>query len=109
MYARRIGVARKDPGLYIMVALAEGPLHGYAMRKAIAEFAGVELGPGSLYGALSRLEDLGYVVALDSDNPRRRPYRLTALGADALRSEIREMEVLSSELRRRAPSLLSSN
>lgn len=92
-----------------MVALAEGPLHGYAMRKAIAEFAGVDLGPGSLYGALSRLEDLGYVVPLESDDPRRRPYRLTVLGAEALRNEIREMELLSSELRRRAPGLLSAN
>jgi DNA-binding PadR family transcriptional regulator len=76
------------------------------MRKAIAAFAGVELGPGSLYGALSRLEDLGYVVPLESEDPRRRPYALTALGAEALAHEVEEMERLSDEVRQRAPRLL---
>jgi DNA-binding PadR family transcriptional regulator len=68
-----------DPGLLLMISLAAGPKHGHAMLLDIADFAGVRLGPGTLYGALSRLEDEGQVAPLPSDG-RRRPYRLTRHG-----------------------------
>jgi DNA-binding PadR family transcriptional regulator len=68
-----------DPGLLLMISLAAGPKHGHAMLLDVADFAGVRLGPGTLYGALSRLEEEGHVVALPSDG-RRRPYCLTADG-----------------------------
>ena len=70
---------QNDPGLLIMISLAEGPKHGHAMLLDVQRFAGVRLGPGTLYGALSRLEDAGSVEALPVDG-RRRPYRLTPAG-----------------------------
>jgi DNA-binding PadR family transcriptional regulator len=74
-----------DPAVLILSSLAGGDKHGYALVKDIDEFAGVRLGPGTLYGALSRLEQRGLVEALEA-NDRRRPYRLTATGAKALRT-----------------------
>jgi DNA-binding PadR family transcriptional regulator len=56
------------------------------MVDDIARFAGVRLGPGTLYGALARLEARGLIEPLDSDD-RRRPYRLTPAGAAALAVE----------------------
>jgi DNA-binding PadR family transcriptional regulator len=72
-----------DPGLLLMISLAGGPKHGHAMLLDIADFAGVRLGPGTLYGALSRLEDEGHVAPLPSEG-RRHPYRLTRSGRLAL-------------------------
>jgi DNA-binding PadR family transcriptional regulator len=72
-----------DPGLLLMISLAGGPKHGHAMLLDIADFAGVRLGPGTLYGALSRLEDDGLVTPLPNEG-RRRPYRLTPGGRQAL-------------------------
>jgi len=74
-----------DPAVLILSSLAGGDKHGYALVKDIEEFAGVKLGPGTLYGALSRLEQRGLVEPLEAEE-RRRPYRLTARGADALRA-----------------------
>jgi len=72
-----------DPPLLILVSLADGPKHGHALAKDIEDFAGVRLGPGALYGAITRLDERGLIEAVSSDD-RRRPYRLTASGAAAL-------------------------
>jgi len=72
-----------DPGLLLMISLAGGPKHGHAMLLDVADFAGVRLGPGTLYGALSRLEEDGLVAPLPHDG-RRRPYRLTPGGRKVL-------------------------
>jgi DNA-binding PadR family transcriptional regulator len=69
----------------ILSSLAGGEKHGYALIEDIAEFAGVTLGPGTLYGALTRLVERGLVEAMPADG-RRRPYRLTASGAQDLRA-----------------------
>ena len=45
-----------DAQMLVLTVLADGPLHGYAINSAIEELTGRRLGPGSLYGALSRLE-----------------------------------------------------
>src|SRR5262245_12017620 len=76
-----------DPGLLLMISLASGPKHGHAMLLDIDRFAGVRLGPGTLYGALSRLETSGDVEALPADG-RRRPYRLTDSGRRALEARL---------------------
>jgi len=73
-----------DPAVLILSSLAGGDKHGYALVKDIEEFADIRLGPGTLYGALTRLERRGLVEALAADD-RRRPYRLTGAGAAALR------------------------
>lgn len=81
---RSIGERFNDPSLLVLTSLAGGPKHGYAITVDVEEFAGVKLGPGTLYGALSRLEGRGLIEALPAED-RRRPYRLTGDGAAALR------------------------
>ena len=76
-----------DPGLLLLISLSGGPKHGHAMLLDVAGFAGVRLGPGTLYGALSRLEEDGLVEALPLEG-RRRPYRLTDAGLRALRGRL---------------------
>lgn len=83
--------ATRDPGLLILASLAAGPRHGYAMVEDIAAFGGGRLGPGTLYGALARLEEAGLIEPLDSPD-RRRPYRLTSAGVELLATEIDALE-----------------
>lgn len=77
-----------EPSLLILASLAGGPKHGYAMMEDIARMSGVRLGPGTLYGALARLEQRGLIEPLAAEE-RRRPYRLTGVGAAALREHLR--------------------
>ena len=84
-----------DPALFILVSLAGGEKHGYAMMEDIEATCGARLGPGTLYGALSRLEGRGLVEPLVSDEKRRRPYRITAAGATALEGRLTELEGLA--------------
>ncbi len=76
-----------EPTLYILVSLTDGPKHGYAIMTDIEAVTGAPLGPGTLYGALARLERRGMIEALEPAD-RRRPYRLTALGATTLRMQL---------------------
>ena len=75
------------PATLILSSLADGPKHGYALTKDVESFAGVRLAPGTLYEALARLESQGLIEALESED-RRRPYRLTAAGATALKAHL---------------------
>jgi DNA-binding PadR family transcriptional regulator len=75
------------PATLILTSLADGPKHGYALTKDVAEFAGLRLAPGTLYEALTRLESQGLIQALESED-RRRPYQLTAAGAAVLRTHL---------------------
>ena len=88
-------MAAVDPQTLILSALAEGPKHGYAITQDVHEVAGVKLGPGTLYGAIARLEDKGYIKALPGDD-RRRPYELTADGAKVLQVELTRMKKVAS-------------
>ena len=76
-----------DPALMILISLADGPKHGYAMTEDIAAIADVRLGPGTLYGALARLESRGLIQPAGAED-RRNPYRLTPLGEKALRARL---------------------
>ncbi len=80
------------PALAILTCLADGPKHGYAMIAESREL-GVELGLGTLYGALNRLERLGFIEPLPSAD-RRRPYRLTPAGAEFHRAELARLSRL---------------
>jgi DNA-binding PadR family transcriptional regulator len=84
-----------EPAILILSSLAEGEKHGYAMMEDIREAAGVSLGPGTLYGALSRLEQDGLIESLPAED-RRRPYRLSARGAEYLRRYLKSMERVAS-------------
>ena len=78
-----------------MTSLADGPKHGYAITTDVEEIAGVRLGPGTLYGALSRLESKGLIEALPAEH-RRRPYRLTAEGSAALEQELQQLKSVTT-------------
>src|SRR6201985_1392432 len=82
-----------EPSLLILISLAEGPKHGYSMTEDIKMVAGVQLGPGTLYGAIARLESRGLIEALKSED-RRNPYRLTGLGERALRARLDSMSAV---------------
>jgi DNA-binding PadR family transcriptional regulator len=84
-----------DPALVIMTSLAEGPKHGYAIIKDVQAMGGPKLGPGTLYGALERLEQRGLVEALPAED-RRRPYRLTAQGAEVLSVQLSHLQRVTS-------------
>jgi len=77
------GGRSNDPTLLILTSLAAGPKHGHALLLDIEAFAGVRLGPGTLYGAITRLEQRGLIEPLGADD-RRRPYRITAEGSECL-------------------------
>jgi len=79
-----------DPPLLILTSLAAGPKHGHALAKDIEGFAGVHLGSGALYGAITRLEERGLIAPLPSDD-RRRPYRITASGSAALAEAVADL------------------
>jgi DNA-binding PadR family transcriptional regulator len=74
-----------------MTSLADGPKHGYAIISDVEQLAGVRLGPGTLYGALARLESNGLIESLPADD-RRRPYRLTGAGTTALGDQLRALD-----------------
>ena len=61
-------------------SLADGDKHGYAMMEDIERFAAVRLGPGTLYGAITRPEERGLIQTVHSPDKRRRPYRLSPSG-----------------------------
>lgn len=80
--------------LLILVSLAEAPKHGYAIQQDIRVVSGRRLGPGTLYGAIARLEDAGLIEPL-TDSGARRPYRLTPPGAKQLRVELASLNSLT--------------
>lgn len=76
-----------EPSLLILVSLSDRPRHGYAIMADVEQLSGTTLGPGTLYAALARLEARGLIEALPADD-RRRPYRITPAGAQALRAQL---------------------
>jgi DNA-binding PadR family transcriptional regulator len=92
-----------EPALLILVSLADGAKHGYAITEDIAHFAGVRFGPGSLYGAIARLESHGLIEALEAEDPRN-PYQLTAIGEKALRARLASMQSVTKVGQKRLAS-----
>jgi DNA-binding PadR family transcriptional regulator len=82
-----------EPSLYILVSLSEGPKHGYAIMTDVEAISGSPMGPGTLYGALARLERRGLIEALEPVD-RRRPYRLT--GQATVRGQLARLRGLAS-------------
>lgn len=83
-----------DPALLILASLAGGSKHGYAITADVETMTGLRLGPGTLYGALARLEQRGLIEALPAEE-RRRPYRLTGVGAVALREQLMSLRAIA--------------
>jgi len=89
-----------EPALLILVSLSEGPKHGYAIMLDVEAGTGRPLGPGTLYAALARLERSGLVEAL-APIDRRRPYRLTGLGANVLEGQLTQLSAFAARGLRR--------
>jgi DNA-binding PadR family transcriptional regulator len=89
-----------EPALLILISLADGAKHGYAMTDDIASLADVQLGPGTLYGAIARLESRRLIEPIGPDD-RRNPYRITALGEKALKLRLSTLEAVARAGRRR--------
>jgi DNA-binding PadR family transcriptional regulator len=83
-----------DPSMLVLASLADGPKHGYAITQDVAAQVGVQMGPGTLYGAIARLEDRGLIEALPPED-RRRPYKITATGAAELSQAAARMRVVA--------------
>ena len=92
-----------DPALLILSSLAGGPKHGYAMMEDILQFSGTHLEPGTLYGAIGRLEQRGWIEPLEAE-ARRRPYRITTAGATALQEQLATISRIVSAGQQRLPT-----
>lgn len=89
----------------ILLSLAGGQKHGYAIMKDVGSDAGgaIAMGPGTLYGSLDRMVRSGLVEETgETDDERRRYYRITPFGRKVLGAETSRLKrVLSSAQRRR--------
>jgi DNA-binding PadR family transcriptional regulator len=80
-----------DPQFLVLASLAGGPRHGHAMLDDIQQMCGARLGPGTLYGAITRLEQQGWIEPLPADE-RRKPYRLTEAGQQAFSAKMKTLQ-----------------
>lgn len=106
-------MVRRDPILFlpltpaafhVLLALADGPRHGYSILKEVEDRTGgeVRLSTGTLYGLIKRFLDDELIVELpaeDEGNERRRPYKLTPFGRHVARAEALRLEQLVSAAR----------
>jgi DNA-binding PadR family transcriptional regulator len=83
-----------DPPLLVLASLADGPKHGHAMIEDIVALSGTRLGPGTLYGAIARLEQQGWIKPLEPEE-RRQPYKITAAGQRVLRAKLTTLHQFS--------------
>jgi DNA-binding PadR family transcriptional regulator len=89
-----------NPTLLVLASLAEGDKHGYAIMEDIQSFAGVRLGPGTLYGAITRLEERGWIRPVRTSG-RRQPYSITASGRRHLSEQLAALnKVIDTGVRR---------
>ncbi len=85
-----------EPAHIILLSLASGPKHGYALTQDILSDTGIKLGPGTLYGAITKMAAQGLIEPVPEPksnntstvNSRRRTYRITAQGREALNSYV---------------------
>jgi DNA-binding PadR family transcriptional regulator len=89
-----------DPTLLVLSSLADGEKHGYAMMEDIQRFAGIRLGPGTLYGAITRLEERGWIRPVPSED-RRQPYNITAAGKHYLEEQLATLDQIVKTATRR--------
>jgi DNA-binding MarR family transcriptional regulator len=93
-----------DPPMLVLASLANGPKHGHAMIEDIVRLCGTRLGPGTLYGAIARLEQQGWIEPLPPED-RRRPYRITAEGVRVLRANLTTLRQFTKAGLRRLEAL----
>jgi DNA-binding PadR family transcriptional regulator len=93
-----------DPPLLVLVSLVNGPKHGHAMIEDILHLCGTRLGPGTLYGAIARLENQGWIEPLPPEE-RRHPYRITPEGLLVLRAKLTTLQQFTKAGLRRLEAL----
>ena len=99
---------------HVLLALVEGPLHGYGIMKRVEAESGLGMGPGTIYGSLGRLEDAGWVEERSTDGEgdarRGKAFALTPSGREALSVEAARITRLArmEGVRRLAPELETS-
>ena len=94
--------------LHVLLALADGPLHGYAVMKRVEEESGVTMGPGTVYGSLQRLEEAGWIGEAGQapgDARRGNAFTLTEAGRAALRAEGARLAQLARRVRALDPDV----
>ena len=104
--ADRQGGALKTAWFHILLALADGAQHGYAIRKAVQERTdgAVKLYPATLYGSIRELSERAFIEALEGEedpdeDQRRRYYRLTDAGRQALADEVGRLQAILDQAR----------
>ncbi len=93
-------MAQLEPETLVLISLLEGAKHGYAIGEDYARLTGRRPGPGTLYGAIARLEETGLIVRKASRD-RRKPYALSRSGLDRATAAISSLETVAREGRRR--------
>jgi DNA-binding PadR family transcriptional regulator len=95
----------KPKVLHILLALADGPRHGYSIMQEVAAHSDgqVRVWPAALYGALRELEERGWIAESDNrpseDDERRRYFGLTPSGKRVLSAEVRRLEAIVDHAR----------
>jgi DNA-binding PadR family transcriptional regulator len=84
-----------DPGTLVLLSLMAGPRHGYVIQQEVELRTSTRLGPGTLYGAIARLEDAGLITPLQSSE-RRQPYRITKAGREELARRLEGIRSLAA-------------
>lgn len=90
------------PVFHMLLSLTEGERHGYALKREILQRTDkrVNLGSGALYGAINKMLEQGFIVESDErpdphlDDERRRYYRITSLGRQAIQAEVARLREL---------------
>ncbi|MER6808110.1 PadR family transcriptional regulator [Spirillospora sp. NPDC000708] len=102
-----MGGVRPTPAQFsILLTLAQGEMHGYAIMKAVGEEQGPRLGPGTLYRSIKQLLDAGLIAEAgdrpdpdSADDQRRRYYRLTGTGRQLAQAEAARLDRLIDRAR----------
>ena len=82
-----------DPTLLVLSSLAEGDKHGYLIMQDVEVFANVRLGPGTLYGAITRLEERGWIAPVGPKD-RRQTYTITPSGRAWLQEQLGALDAV---------------
>ena len=98
---------------HVLLVLAEGEKHGYGIMREVEQISdgAVRMGPGTLYGTIKRLLEIGLVEETGErpdpalDDQRRRYYRITGLGERVAAAEVHRLSTMieRSTLRRLTP------
>lgn len=88
-----------ESALLVLAALAGGAKHGYAIIQEIEREAAQRMGPGTLYGIISRLEGASLIESLEMEERGRVPYRITGAGRRVLTEQLANLRRYQTALK----------